>query len=134
MTTVLVERTSALSADLCAFMRQEQRLPRLGDPVPPWHYRGWLLPYVMLIHKRCPHAADRWGYHLRTLDAGKLLDEPIPQIVFGVVPSVKREPVLSGNTEPLGAESAIWSGRRARVAQLVTRMSARSEGRPGVMA
>src|SRR5262249_30679722 len=30
-----------------------------------------------------PAVADRWGYHLRTLEAGRLLEEPIPQVVFG---------------------------------------------------
>jgi hypothetical protein len=29
-----------------------------------------------------PAVADRWGYHLRTLEAGRLLDEPIPQIAL----------------------------------------------------
>jgi hypothetical protein len=74
---------SALSADLVTFLNQHQRFPRLGDALAPWHYRGWLLAYVILIHETCPSVADRWGYHLRTLAGGRLLDEPIPQIVFG---------------------------------------------------
>jgi hypothetical protein len=37
----------------------------------------------MLIHENHPAVPDRWGYHLRTLEAGRLLDEPIPQIAFG---------------------------------------------------
>ena len=64
-------------------MRRLRRLPRLGDVPPPWSYRGWLLPYVIQLHALIPAVSDRWGYHLRTLDAGRLLDEPIPQISFG---------------------------------------------------
>lgn len=74
---------SAVPADLAAFLRQHRRLPRLGEKLAPWHYRGWLLMYVIQLHAIVPAVADRWGYHLRTLEAGKLLDEPIPQITFG---------------------------------------------------
>jgi hypothetical protein len=70
--------------DLAAFLRRHGRLPRLGDTPAPWHYRGWLLPYVVQLHALIPAVADRWGYHLRTLEAGRLLDEPIPQVTFGV--------------------------------------------------
>jgi hypothetical protein len=69
--------------DLQVFFNKKNRLPRLGDTPPPWRYRGWLLPYVIQIHAYCPTVPDRWGYLLRTLEAGKLLDEPIPQITFG---------------------------------------------------
>ena len=74
---------SVPSFDLTAFFAQQHRLPRLGDPQPPWRYHGFLLPYVFLIHESHPAVPDRWGYHLRTLEAGRLLDEPIPQIAFG---------------------------------------------------
>jgi hypothetical protein len=73
----------ALLPDLAAFIEQKGRLPHLGDPVAPWLYRGWLLPYVVLAHGRLPGCPDRWGYHLRTIEAGRLLDEPIPKIAFG---------------------------------------------------
>lgn len=73
----------ATELDLTTFLGKHGRLPRLGDPVAPWHYRGWLLAYVIQLHAIVPAVADRWGYHLRTLEAGKLLDEPIPQIAFG---------------------------------------------------
>ncbi|MCC6420258.1 MAG: hypothetical protein IT429_18650, partial [Gemmataceae bacterium] len=33
--------------DLDDFMARHGRLPRLGDSPAPWHYRGWLLPYVI---------------------------------------------------------------------------------------
>jgi cardiolipin synthase len=45
----------------------EQRLRRGGvellkyrPEVAPWHFRGWLLPYVILLHERCPAVANRW--------------------------------------------------------------------------
>jgi hypothetical protein len=82
MTTRTQERPRAPSPDLGAFSAQNQRLPRLGDAVPPWRFQGWLLPYVIQLHALVPAVADRWGYHLRTLEAGRLLDEPIPQISF----------------------------------------------------
>jgi hypothetical protein len=70
-------------ADLATFLHCHHRLPRLGDAWAPWTYRGWLLPYVIQLHALIPAVADRWGYHLRTLEAGRLLDELIPQVGFG---------------------------------------------------
>jgi hypothetical protein len=72
------------AVDLAAFLHRHGRLPRLGDTTAPWHYGGWLIPYVVELHALIPAVADRWGYHLRTLEAGRLLDEPIPQVTFGV--------------------------------------------------
>jgi hypothetical protein len=69
--------------DLTTFVAEHQRLPWLGDVPAPWRYCGWLVPYVVELHALIPAVANRWGYHLRTLEAGKLLDEPIPQIAFG---------------------------------------------------
>jgi hypothetical protein len=83
MTTLPKERPCAPSLDLHAFVEREKRPPRLSDAIPPWHYRGWLLTYVIQLHAVIPAVADRWGYHLRTYEAGRLLDEPIPQIIFG---------------------------------------------------
>ena len=45
---------SVPSFDLTAFFAQQHRLPRLGDPQPPWRYRGFLLPYVIGIHDKHP--------------------------------------------------------------------------------
>lgn len=75
-------RSQAIAIDAGDFIELHGRLPRLGDIPSPWHYRGWLLPYVIQLHRIIPAVADRWGYHLRTLEAGRLLDEPIPQIRF----------------------------------------------------
>jgi hypothetical protein len=78
---------------LMAFVNEHGRLPRLGDLPAPWKYRGWLLWYVIQLHALIPGVNDRWGYHFRTLEAGKLLHEPIPQITF-MSPDNKVFPLL----------------------------------------
>ncbi|MSQ95246.1 MAG: hypothetical protein EXR98_11915 [Gemmataceae bacterium] len=47
----------ARSADLVAFVNEQKRLPRVDDARAASHYRGWVLPYVMLIHELCPSVA-----------------------------------------------------------------------------
>ena len=39
--------------------------------------RGWLIPYLSAIDYAF---SKRWDYWTRTFEAGKVLDEPIPQI------------------------------------------------------
>src|SRR2546423_12798815 len=98
--------------DLTAFARGEGRLPRLGDTPPPWHYAGGLLPYVIQLHALVPAVADRWGYHLRTLQAGRLLDEPIPQIEFG--PSDEKVfSLLRDWSRLIGRDCGGWSDFRS---------------------
>jgi hypothetical protein len=67
--------------DINVFVLKNGRLPRLGDPTPPWNYRGWLLYQVQLADAH-PKLPGRWIHHLRTLEAGHLLSEPIPSISF----------------------------------------------------
>lgn len=40
---------------------------------------GWLLPILFEVESHC---WGRWDHWMRTLDAGQVLDEPIPQIEF----------------------------------------------------
>ena len=98
--------------DLTAFFEREGRLPRLGDRPPPWSYRGWLLPYVIESHALVPAVADRWGYHLRTLEAGRLLGEPIPQVAFGP-PDPKVYGLLRDWSRLVGRDLGGWSDFRA---------------------
>jgi hypothetical protein len=72
--------------DINLFVLKEGRLPRLGDGVHPWLYRGWLLWQVQLAdhHPMLPH---RWDHYMRTLEAGHLLDEAIPEIRFEECPA-----------------------------------------------
>jgi hypothetical protein len=94
--------------DLTAFARREGRLPRLDDRPPPWLYRGWLLPYVIQLHALVPAVGDRWDYHLRTVAAGKLLDEPIPQVTFGP-PDGKVYSLLRDWSRLVGRDCGGWS-------------------------
>jgi hypothetical protein len=87
------------------------RLPRLGDERVPWSYRGWLLPYLIEWHRLIPAVANRWGYLLRTLEAGKLLDEPIPQIAFGT-PDNKVSSLLHDWSRLIGYDCGGWSDFR----------------------
>lgn len=101
-------KTDHPRAEVIHFLNRERRLPRIGDDRAPWTYCGWMLPYVISLHahplfgkalekksgqlatptlnnlyeRGIGHCPDRWGYHLRTLAAGTLLDEPIPRIEF----------------------------------------------------
>ena len=74
-----------LTPDVCLdvnrFVLETGRMPRLGDPVPPWKYRGWLLFQTQVCDFN-PAAPQRWPYYLRTIEAGRLLDEPIPRVDF----------------------------------------------------
>jgi hypothetical protein len=97
--------------DLNAFLSRQHRLPRLGDRRRPWRYRGWLLPYVIELYALVPAVADRWDYHLRTLAAGKLLDEPIPQIAFGP-PDQKVFALLREWSRLIGRDCGGWSDFR----------------------
>jgi hypothetical protein len=97
--------------DLPAFIERQGRLPLLGDTPPPWHYRGWLLPYVIQLHGLVPAVADRWDYHLRTLEAGRLLDEPIPHIAFGS-PDNKVFSLLHVWSRLIGRDLGGWSDYR----------------------
>jgi hypothetical protein len=96
------------TADLVAFIARTGRLPHLSDSQAPWSFRGWLLPYVIQLHALIPAVANRWGYYLRTLEAGKLLDQPIPQIVFGP-PDNKVFSLLQDWSWLIGRDCGGWS-------------------------
>jgi len=100
------------SVDLAAFVNRNRRLPRLGDVPASWSYRGWLLPDVIQLLGLVPAIADRWGYHLRTLEADKLLDEPIPQIAFGP-PDTKVFTMLRDWSRLVGRDCGGWGERGA---------------------
>jgi hypothetical protein len=66
------------------FVLKHGRLPQLGvDSTPPWVLPGWLLFYVQAAEMQINGERSRWLHYLKTLEAGHLLDEPIPQIQFG---------------------------------------------------
>jgi hypothetical protein len=67
--------------DINLFVLQTGRLPKIGDQVSPWRYRGWLL-YQVQLADFYPKLSGRWTHYLRTLEAGRILDEASPRIEF----------------------------------------------------
>jgi hypothetical protein len=67
--------------DINEYVLRHGRLPFLGESPQPWEYRGWLLWHVQLADYH-PNAPGRWRYYMRTMEAGRLLAEPIPHIDF----------------------------------------------------
>ena len=49
---------------------------------------GWLLPILLEVESHC---WGRWDHWMQTMEAGKALDEPIPQIAFHSDPSPVRK-------------------------------------------
>lgn len=67
--------------NLGRFLLDHGRLPAVDDEIKPWAYCGWLVPYIQLCELH-PDIPARYDYVLRTVDAGELLDEQIPQVNF----------------------------------------------------
>ena len=64
-----------------AFIRQHGCTPALGDAKQPWEYKGWLMYYRLACEDRSD-VVPRWNYWAETMQAGRLLDKPIPKLVF----------------------------------------------------
>jgi N-6 DNA Methylase len=88
------------------FLQATGRLPALDDPVPPWDYRAWLLPYVAGLHDS-GLCGNRWGYLTSTLAAGCLLPDPIPLVRFGE-PDGAVEGLLDRWTRIVGWDMGGW--------------------------
>ncbi len=70
-------------SDWSRFFRNTGRIPMINDKRKPWHYRGWLSYYRVVLEQH-PLVSPRWDYWYRTQLQGRLLDEPIPQVHFEV--------------------------------------------------
>jgi len=103
---------SVRADDVFTFLQEHHRLPNIHDSPAPWHYRGWLLPYVIQLHAVIPETGNRWSYHLRTLDAGHLLDEPIPPIHFRA-PDKQIFGLLHDWSRLIGYDCGGWSDFRS---------------------
>src|SRR5258708_12460803 len=68
-------------ADWVQFCQEHGRIPMICDQKKPWEYRGWLMYYRLLLEDT-GQVGYRWDYWARTMSAGRLLDEAIPQISF----------------------------------------------------
>ncbi len=93
--------------DINRFVLEHGRMPFLSDPIPPWHYRGWLLFQVQLADAH-PNAPGRWHHYMRMLEAGRLLDEPIPQLQFTAVPDPSAMKILNRCVELLAYRNSFW--------------------------
>lgn len=80
-----------------------------GDPVPPWQYRGWLLYHVQICDAH-PSLPGRWGHYLRTLEAGHLLNEPIPRIEFRDCPPPDGRRMLEKCLNLIERREYTWEG------------------------
>lgn len=88
-----------------AFIKSEGRVPRLGDPIPAYNFKGWLLFQVwMLSGTGGIHA--RWPYYFECLAAGRLPGRPIPPLNFDAPEAAKARALksLGKLTEKLGRE------------------------------
>lgn len=82
---LFVERSTFIANDhspLISFYAKNGRWPRLGDPIQPWEYSGWMLNGVMEFLASHPELPDRYGYLCDILKNHSLPDAPIPQIRF----------------------------------------------------
>jgi hypothetical protein len=65
------------------YIAEHGKPPMLGDAIPPWRYRGWLLWYVQRVQESHPAVPDRWSYLHYIHETGRLPKAPIPQLHFG---------------------------------------------------
>jgi hypothetical protein len=79
--TPAYDASKAFFDDWAEFEELTGRWPTIEDKRKPWEYRGWLMAH-MLTCEGHPLVPKRWQYWMRTLDAGTVLDEPIPRIEF----------------------------------------------------
>lgn len=103
--------------DVNRFVLEHGRMPFLSDPIPPWHYRGWLLFQVQLADGH-PGLPGRWMHYMRTVEAGHLLDEPIPRIEFDAMPSPAGIKMIEKCVELLSYRDSPWTAFEKFVAWL----------------
>lgn len=102
--------------DVNKFVLEHGRMPFLSDPIPPWHYRGWLLFQVQLADAH-PVSPGRWTHYMRTIEAGHLLDEPIPEISFSHADPAAMK-MIQKCVDLLAHSGSVWSAFERFVAWL----------------
>jgi hypothetical protein len=107
---------AAAPLDVNKFVLEHGRMRFLSDPIPPWHYRGWLLFQVQLADAH-PVAPGRWRHYLRTMKAGHLLDEPIPEISFSNADPAGMK-MITKCVDLLTHSGSVWSAFERFVAWL----------------
>lgn len=108
MLTLTGQGDITASPDLNAFVLSHGRFPWLSDEIPPWRYRGWLLHQVQIADSH-PRSSRRWDHYMRTLEAGKLLDEPIPRIQFAECPDAGGRKMIEKSVATIEQRDSAWS-------------------------
>lgn len=70
---------------LTAFFKKHGRLPSLDKGEKPWEFRGWLMFYIQGWHadpRMLKATGNRWDYYDRTVERGRMLDEPLPYVHY----------------------------------------------------
>ena len=129
METLAPEVVVSAAPDINLFVLQTGQLPKLGDPVPPWRYRGWLLYLVQLADSH-PGLPGRWTHHLRTLEAGQLLEEPIPRIEFALANLDPGRKMLEQSLKLIHQQDYSWSSFNRLVDWLAWGLAVSSEMPP----
>jgi hypothetical protein len=129
METLAPVTAVSTAPDINLFVLQTGRLPKLGDPVPPWKYRGWLLYLVQLADSH-PSLPGRWAHHLRTLEAAHLLDEPIPRIKFDLGNLDRGRKMLEQSLKLIHQQDYSWSSFNRLVEWLAWGLAVSSEMPP----
>jgi hypothetical protein len=78
-----------------------------------------------------PDTGGRWAHYMRTLEAGYLLDEPIPQVHFADSPTAAGVKMLEKCVDLLAYRDSHWSAFEAFVHWLVWGLAV-SRTRPGM--
>lgn len=128
MRSLLHSVESPAGLDINRFVLEHGRMPFLSDSAPPWHYRGWLLFLVQMADAH-PDAPGRWDHYMRTLEAGHLLDEPIPQLQFATAPYQTALKNLNRCVDLIAYRDSHWSAFEMFVQWLAWGLAV-SEARP----
>lgn len=109
MTKTDTQPDNSAGPDINEFVLENGRIPMFGDAIPPWQYRGWLLYHVQICDGH-PSLPGRWGHYLRTLEAGQLLNEPIPRIEFTDCPPPDGKRMLEKCLNLIERREYTWEG------------------------
>jgi hypothetical protein len=106
--TVAGTAVEALACDWTTFLMETGSVPLITDERKPWTYKGWLMWYRLLCEEH-PDVPKRWEHWFATMSAGKLLDEPIPQIQFSSTYNGEGTKVIDKCVRLIDAHYGSWS-------------------------
>lgn len=107
------------------------RLPRITDEIKPWHYEGWLLPYIQIIPLESDiEAVQRWHWYfdLRSQATYRGDDKiKIPKIHFSSTPNSEAMKQITKAVELLEYKEGSWTGLRLFVDWLAYALAVEKE-------